>query len=70
MKAMAKAIPTAKLTFLIPESSQVLAVTELRLNEAIGGQMELKDALNTAAKEIAEIMSNAGYDAPTLPDLE
>ncbi|WP_321336267.1 sugar ABC transporter substrate-binding protein [uncultured Cohaesibacter sp.] len=70
MKAMAKAIPTAKLTFLIPESSQVLAVTELRLNEAIGGQLELKDALNTAAKEIAEIMSNAGYDAPTLPDLE
>ncbi|WP_319529699.1 extracellular solute-binding protein [uncultured Cohaesibacter sp.] len=70
MKAMAAAIPTAKLTFLIPESSQVLAVTELRLNEAIGGQMELKDALNTAAKEIAEIMKNAGYDAPVLPDLE
>ena len=70
MKPLAEAIPTARLTFLIPEASQVLAVTELRLNQAIGGQLELKDALNTAAKEISEIMINAGYDAPTLPDLK
>ncbi|MCT8159525.1 extracellular solute-binding protein [Pseudoruegeria sp. SHC-113] len=70
MKAMAEAIPNAGLTFLIPEASQVLAITELRLNEAIGGQLELKDALNTAAAEIAEIMTSAGYDAPVLPDLE
>ncbi|MDP5220154.1 hypothetical protein Q5Y75_23450 [Ruegeria sp. 2205SS24-7] len=34
MKALADAIPTAGLISLIPESSQVLAVTELRLNEA------------------------------------
>ena len=70
MKAMAEAIPTARSTFLIPEASQVLAVTELRFNEAIGGQMELKDALNTAAKEIAKIMTDAGYDAPMLDELK
>ena len=70
MKAMADAIPTARSTFLIPEASQVLAVTELRFNEAIGGQMDLKDALNTAAREIAKIMTDAGYDAPMLDELK
>lgn len=70
MKAMAEALPTARLTFLIPEASQILAVTELRLNEAIGGQRDLKEALNLGAREIAEIMTNAGYDAPTLEDLK
>lgn len=69
MKALADAIPTAGLTFLIPESSQVLAVTELRFNEAIGGQMPLNEALNTAAEEIHQIMTEAGYDAPKLDDL-
>lgn len=64
MSAMAEAIPTARLTFVIPESSQVLAVTELRLNQAIGGQLPLEEALNTAAREIQEIMLGAGYDAP------
>ncbi|MDV7141818.1 extracellular solute-binding protein [Tropicimonas sp. TH_r6] len=70
MKALSEAIPTAGLTFLIPEASQVLAVTELRFNEAIGGQLELKEALNTAAKEIAKIMTDAGYDAPMLDELK
>ncbi|WP_372571652.1 ABC transporter substrate-binding protein [Ruegeria jejuensis] len=69
MKALADAIPTAGLTFLIPEASQIVAVTELRLNEAIGGQMPLNEALNTAAEEIHQIMTEAGYEAPKLDDL-
>lgn len=70
MKAMAQALPTAKLTFVIPEASQVLAVTELRFNQAIGGEIELKEALNLAAAEIAKLMTDAGYDAPQLADLK
>ncbi|MDW4497204.1 extracellular solute-binding protein [Sulfitobacter sp. D35] len=70
MRALAESIPNAQLTFVIPEASQVLAVTELRFNEAIGGQMDLKEALNTAAAEIAKVMTDAGYDAPTLDDLQ
>lgn len=63
MNALAAALPTARLTFVIPESSQILAVTELRLNQAIGGQMSVEAAMNAAAREIHEIMTNAGYDS-------
>lgn len=70
MKAMADALPTARLTFVIAEASQVLAITELRFNQAIGGELDLKEALNTAAHEIAKVMTDAGYDAPLLPDLK
>lgn len=68
MKAMAAALPTARLTFTFPEATQVLAITELRLNQAIGGELALKDALNTAAEEITKVMQDAGYDIPA-PEL-
>ncbi|WP_233416677.1 hypothetical protein [Halovulum marinum] len=55
---------------VIPEASQVLAVTELRFNQAIGGELELKEALNMAAEEIAKVMADSGYDAPTLDPLQ
>lgn len=70
MEALAEAIPTARLTFTIAESSQVLAITELRLNQAIGGQMELKEALNTAAEEIAGVMEDTGHEYEQLEDLQ
>lgn len=70
MPALAAAIPTARLTFLIPEASQILAITELRFNEAIGGQLDLKEALNIAAEEIHAVMTDAGYDAPLLDPLQ
>ena len=68
MKAMAEALPNARLTFTFPEATQVLAITELRLNQAIGGEMPLKEALNTAAEEITKVMQDAGYDLPA-PEL-
>ncbi len=70
MAAMAQALPNAKLTFVIPEASQVLAITELRLNQAIGGEMSPAKALNMMATEIAGVMTAAGYKAPTLPELK
>ncbi|MGV8985157.1 MAG: extracellular solute-binding protein [Cypionkella sp.] len=69
MKAMAAAIPTAKLTFVIAEASQILAVTELRFNQVISGELALNEALNTAAAEIEKIMVGAGYNAPRMADL-
>ena len=65
MQALAEALPNARLSFTIPEASQVLAITELRFNQAISGELELKEALNTAAEEISQVMTDAGYDAPT-----
>ncbi len=70
MRALADSIPNARLTFVIPEASQVLAITELRFNQAIGGELELKEALNMAAEEIAKVMADAGYDAPMLDLLQ
>lgn len=70
MPALAESIENSRLTFVIPEAAQVLSVTELRLNQAISGELELKEALNTAAQEIHDAMSQAGYDAPMLEPLE
>ncbi|MBY6116790.1 extracellular solute-binding protein [Mameliella alba] len=69
MKAMAQALPNARLTFTFPEASQVLAITELRLNQAIGGELELNEALNMAASEIAKVMTDAGHDFQSLAPL-
>jgi multiple sugar transport system substrate-binding protein len=69
MKALAQALPNSRLTFTIPEASQVLAITELRLNQAIGGEMPLNEALNTAAEEIAKVMDEAGYTYEQLDPL-
>ncbi len=70
MPALAEALPNARLTFVIPEAAQVLAITELRLNQAIGGEMSAVAALNTMAAEIAKVMTSAGYKAPQLADLK
>lgn len=70
MKAMAEAVPNARLTFTFPEATQVLAITELRFNQAIGGELELKEALNTAAEEITKVMQDAGYDIPAPQPLQ
>ena len=69
MPALAAALPFARLTFVIPQAAEILAVTELRFNQAIGGDMGPAAALNTMAAEIAKVMTGAGYTAPRLPDL-
>lgn len=66
MTALADALPTARITFTTKEASEILAVTELRLNQAATGELTSTEALNTMAEEISEIMTRAGYDAPTL----
>jgi multiple sugar transport system substrate-binding protein len=70
MPALAEALPHARLTFVIPQAAEILAITELRFNQAIGGEMSAAAALNTMSAEIAKVMTNAGYKAPVLPDLK
>lgn len=70
MPALAEALPYAKLTFVIPQSAEILAITELRFNQAIGGEMSAVQALNTMAAEIEKVMLQNGYKAPRLPDLK
>jgi multiple sugar transport system substrate-binding protein len=70
MPAFAAALPHARLSFVIPESSQVLAVTELGFNQVIAGDLKPVPALNSMAAQIADVMTKAGYKAPVLPDLK
>ncbi len=69
MTALADALPNARITFTVKEASEILAVTELRLNQAATGELSSAAALNAMATEIGEIMTRAGYDAPTLEPL-
>ncbi|WP_084506513.1 extracellular solute-binding protein [Geminicoccus roseus] len=69
MEALANALPTAQLTFVIPQSAEVLAITELGFNQAISGEIPPAQALNRMAEEIAAVMTKAGYEAPTLDPL-
>lgn len=70
MQALAEALPTARLTFVIPESAEILAITELRFNQIISGEIGLAEGLNAMAAEMHEVMTAAGYDAPLLENLE
>jgi multiple sugar transport system substrate-binding protein len=70
MPALAEALPYARLTFVIPQAAEILAITELRFNQAIGGEMSAAQALNTMAAEIEQVMVRSGYKAPLLPDLK
>jgi multiple sugar transport system substrate-binding protein len=70
MPALAEALPYARLTFVIPEAAEILAITELRFNQAIGGEMGAAQALNTMAAEIEQVMVRNGYKAPRLPDIK
>lgn len=70
MRALAEALPTARLTFVIPESAEILAITELRFNQIISGEIGVAEGLNVMAEEMEAVMTAAGYDAPRLDDLE
>ncbi|WP_181408231.1 ABC transporter substrate-binding protein [Pararhizobium mangrovi] len=70
MKPLAEALKHARLTFVIPESAQVLAITELRFNQIIAGDLKVADGLNKMADEISAVMKKAGYKAPELEPLK
>lgn len=53
----------------IPEVGEVVAVTELRWNQAVVGELPAKDALNQAAADIHAIMERAGYQTGLMPKL-
>jgi multiple sugar transport system substrate-binding protein len=66
MKAMAASTPYIRASIRIPEGPQILESTELRLNQAVAGQMSAEEALDTMAKEIFDVMQKAGYKTAML----
>lgn len=61
MKAMAASTPAIRSSIRIPEGPQILESTELRLNQAVAGQLSADEALDNMAQEISEIIQKAGY---------
>jgi multiple sugar transport system substrate-binding protein len=69
MRAMADSSEFARRMWAIPEGAQIVSVLELRLNQAITGEMQTAPALNAMADEIHTIIRNAGYRTGKLPNL-
>lgn len=51
----------------IPETLQYTDVLELRINQAISGDLTAEEAIELAAEEIYEILDDAGYDTGFTP---
>lgn len=69
MKPLADNFQYGDIWYNIPELGEVIAITELRWNQAITGELKPEDALNKGAEEVHTIMSRAGYKTGRLPNL-
>ena len=70
MPAYLKSMPHAKQVFGYVEGRAVEVVLELRLNQALIGELTSAEALNNAAKEIEEIFRQSGRKTGILPPLQ
>ena len=61
MKAMADSSPFTRQMWTVPEGSQIGDVLELRLNQAVIGELTTAKALNMIADEAHAIMARGGY---------
>jgi multiple sugar transport system substrate-binding protein len=61
MPAMAQSSEFVQLMWSVPEGSQIGDVLELRLNQAVIGELTTDKALNMVAEETHAIMQRAGY---------
>jgi multiple sugar transport system substrate-binding protein len=61
LQAMADSTPYIVPPPRIPEMPQMLEVTELRLNQAVAGEIAGAEAMDLMTEEITEIMKKAGY---------
>ncbi|MBI3455229.1 MAG: extracellular solute-binding protein [Candidatus Rokubacteria bacterium] len=70
MKPLADGLLNARQMWTVPEGAQLTAVLDLRLNQAVTGELTSAAALNTIAAEIHDIMQKAGYKTGRLSDLK
>ena len=61
MKAMADSTPYIRPSLKFPQATQVIEVAELRLNQAVAGDLGASEALDLIAEESFAIMEKAGY---------
>ena len=69
MKALGEGLKYSRQMWTVQEGAQLTAVFDLRLNQAVTGELTSTGALNTIAGEIHDIMQKGGYKTGRLPDL-
>ncbi|MBI1777440.1 MAG: extracellular solute-binding protein [Proteobacteria bacterium] len=69
MKPLADALVYARQMWTVPEGAEIVSVLDLRLNQAVTGELNSVAALNKMAEEIHGIMQKAGYKTGRLPNL-
>lgn len=69
MKPLADSLPHAVSVYQFPEASEVIAILELGLNQAVAGNIAAAPALNGMAEQIHGVMSKYGYKTGKLPPL-
>jgi multiple sugar transport system substrate-binding protein len=69
MKPLAENFAYARVWWDVPEGPELTAILELRVNQAITGELGAAKALNMAAHEMHEVVSRAGYQTGQLQDL-
>jgi multiple sugar transport system substrate-binding protein len=69
MKPLAESLPHAVSMYQFPEASEVIAILELGLNQAVAGNMAAAPALNSMAEQIYAVMTKYGYNTAQLPPL-
>jgi multiple sugar transport system substrate-binding protein len=69
MKPLADSLQHAVSVYQFPESSEVIAILELGLNQAVARNVEAPAALNDMADKIHGVMTKYGYQTAKLPPL-
>jgi multiple sugar transport system substrate-binding protein len=69
MPALAAALRNARQPFFTKDGPSLAAVFDLKLNQAVAGELSAAAALNQAAHAMEDILQKDGYKTGTLPDL-
>jgi multiple sugar transport system substrate-binding protein len=69
MKPLAASLPHAVNIYQFPEASEVIAILELGLNQAVAGEITSTSALNGMADQIHAVMAKYGYNTGKLEPL-
>ncbi|MBM3537368.1 MAG: extracellular solute-binding protein [Alphaproteobacteria bacterium] len=69
MKALGEGLKHSRQMWTVQEGAQLTAVFDVRLNQAVTGELTSTRALNMIAAEIHDIMQKGGYRTGRLPDL-
>ncbi len=70
MKALAAGLRDARQPFFTKDAPALAAVFDLKLNQALAGELSPAEALNQAAHEMEDILQKDGYKTGILPDLK